>query len=136
MKRTILLTLLLACGTAQGSEWVSVNKTDDGKIEELVDVSSIRVAGEIRRAWVKLVYAPHTKRGSDDDANKWESESVSREAFNCGAETSRAEALTIYYDDGTLWAAPAEISPTSWGPVPPDTLKSVAMQFICVWKQK
>src|ERR1022692_3370087 len=47
-----------------------------------------------------------------------------------------AEALTIYYDDGTLWAAPAEIYPTSWEPVPPDTLKSVAMQFICVWKQK
>jgi hypothetical protein len=43
MNRTILLALLLACGTARASDWVSLGKSDDGQQEYFVDVSSIRV---------------------------------------------------------------------------------------------
>jgi hypothetical protein len=52
---TILLTLLLACGTAQASDWVSIGKSDNGTREYFADVSSIGITGDIRRAWVKTV---------------------------------------------------------------------------------
>ena len=136
MKRTILLALLLACGTAQAAEWVSLGKSDDGKQETFVDISSIRVTDSIRRAWDKRVQAPHTERGTGDDASKWVSYYVGREAFNCGEEVWRSEAISIYFDDGTHWSAPADFYPRTWEPVPPDTVGSVIMQFICAWKPK
>jgi hypothetical protein len=42
-----LLALLLTCGTAHASEWVSLGKSTDGTIEILIDVSSIRSAGGV-----------------------------------------------------------------------------------------
>jgi hypothetical protein len=135
MKGGILVALLLACGTAQASEWVSVTTVNHGKQELLVDVSSIRVAGEIRRAWVKYVYAPHSERYSDD-VNKWVREAVSRDAFNCREETARDEALIVYNEDGTIDAVPANLYPTPWAPVQPDTLLSDKMRFICAWGKK
>jgi hypothetical protein len=129
-----LLALLLACGTAQASNWVSIGKDAVGH-EAFVDVSSIRVVGAIRRAWFKAVYVRHTMRETGGpDANKWWSTSVHRRAFNCGEETTRSEALTVYYEDGTNGSDPAANYPTPWEPVPPDTVLSTELQFICAWK--
>jgi hypothetical protein len=132
---TIVL-IALACGTTQASEWVSVGKTEDAAPEVFVDVSSIRITGVIRRAWVKHVFQPHSERGVGEDQNKWESETLNREAFNCSEESIRIEALTIYYEGGGLSSAPAADSPTPWEPVAPDTVGSVKMHFICAWKPK
>jgi hypothetical protein len=63
MKTKVLLALLLTSGTAQASEWVSIGTTDNAQIEYFVDVSSIRVESDIRRGWVKTVFASHTVRG-------------------------------------------------------------------------
>ena len=52
MSRTtsaVLLVLLLARDAAQAAEWVSLGKNDSATVETFVDVSSIRVAGGIRR---------------------------------------------------------------------------------------
>jgi hypothetical protein len=136
VKRTVLLALLLACGAAQAANWVSLGKSEDGTVEPFVDVSSIRIAGSIRRAWIKHVFIPHTFRGTGDDVNKWQSESLARIAFNCADESKRTEALTVYYDDGTGWSAPATAYPSPWEPVVPDTVRSTAMQFICAWGKK
>ena len=136
MKRTILLTLLLASGTAQASEWVSLGKSDDGKQAIFVDVSSVRVAGQIRRAWFKTVLAPHTVRGTGEDVDKWESDEVGQNAFDCSENTRRVEALIIYYEGGGDHTLPARMFPSPWEPVPPDTLVSVEMHFICAWKPK
>jgi hypothetical protein len=45
-----LLTLFLACGSAQASEWVSIGKSDDGVREHFADVSIIGITRETRRA--------------------------------------------------------------------------------------
>ena len=135
MQKTIMLALLLACGTAQAAEWVMVGKST-GDQEASVDVSSIRIAGEIRRAWVQVTMAPNFRRGTGENSNKWWHSFLSRYAFNCGEETSRSEALTIYYTDGTNSSVPAERYPEPWGPVAPDTMQSAAMQFVCAWKPK
>jgi hypothetical protein len=134
MRGRILVTLLLACGMAQASDWVPIGKTDDGKTEILVDVSSIRVAGSIRRAWVKHVFMFHTVRGTGDNVNKWQSESVTRRAFNCNDESESLESLTVYYDDGTTRSVPSAELPGPWELVVPDTVRSNEMQFICAWK--
>jgi hypothetical protein len=70
---TVVVTVLiaLACDTAQASEWVSLGKTDDVATEYLVDVSSIRVAGSIRRTLVKFVYAAGVEGGVGEYADKW-----------------------------------------------------------------
>jgi hypothetical protein len=137
MKRTILLTLLLACGTADASDWVFVGKSDDGKTRTYIDISSVRVTDNIRRACFKAVHAPHSaKEKGGPDANKWWSESVSRRAFDCSAETFSDEALTVYYEDGTNGSESPSAYPSPWEPVPPDTALSGEMQFICAWKPK
>jgi hypothetical protein len=133
MIRKIVFALLLTSGTAQASDWVSAAKSTDGRMELFVDVSSIRTLDPIRRAWIKMVFA-HAQKGLGQDKNKWWSYSVTRFAFDCKEETSRSEALTIYYTDGTDLVAPSWGFPTAWAPVPPDTAEGVVMQFICGWK--
>ena len=77
MCKWILLVLLMACGTALAAEWVSIGKTADGKTEDSVDVSSLRVTGSIRRAWFKAIFAPQTiQEKAGPDANKWWREEV------------------------------------------------------------
>lgn len=111
-----LLVLLLACGSVQAAEWVSVGKAADIKATNFVDVSSIRVAGEIRRAWVKTVFAPNAQRGRGSNADRWLSDELSRYAFNCGEETFREEAEIQYFSDGTFWSEPASDYPEPWQP--------------------
>jgi hypothetical protein len=131
VRNLILVTLLLACGTAEASEWVSAAKTDITEI--FFDVSSIRVEGPIRRAWVKSVLKPHTTKYTGGDANKWWSETRERIAFNCSDETSREEATTVYYDDGSNESSDGT---NLWRPVAPDTVGSAEMRFICAWAKK
>ena len=129
--RAGMLALVIVCSTAQASNWVSVGKDVAGTVETFIDVSSLRIAGNIRRAWFKAVYKTHSEKGAD---GKYWSYSVSKTAFNCTEEMYRIEAGNVYYEDGTNWTAPAGIYPT-WEPVPPDTTASAEMQFICAMKQ-
>jgi hypothetical protein len=81
MQKTKMLALLLACGTAQAAEWVSVDKQKSG-METFVDVSSIRLEGGIRRFWTKGVPPPKTKRGpSDIRINGWITSSLGRRSI-------------------------------------------------------
>jgi hypothetical protein len=136
MTRAVLLALLVACGTARASEWVSLGTSNGGKTEHFVDVSSIRVMGGIRRAWTKQSFARHTRKDSAVNSDKWELYWLTRTAFDCGNEASRTEAFTIYYEDGTHWTASMPADSEAWAPAPPDTILSAAMQFICAWKPK
>lgn len=110
-------------------EWVSLGKSVNGD-ENLIDVSSLRVAGAAA-AWFKTVYAAHSaKETLGPDANKWWGKSVERAAFNCSDETTRAEAITVYYEDGTNGSDPAASFPKSWKPVTPETMRDAEMRFI------
>jgi hypothetical protein len=136
LKGKILVSLMLACGTAQASEWLSLGKSTPGD-EIFIDKSSIRGVGAIRRAWFKTVFVPHTTKQSDGPAaNRWWSKSMQLIAFNCGEETARIESLTVYYEDGTNGTDPAASFPTPWTPVTPDTVMSGEIQVICAWKAK
>ena len=127
--RAGMLTLVIVCSTAQASNWFSLGKNDAGTVETFIDVSSLRIAGNIRRAWFKDVYKSH--KGAD---GKYWSYTVFKTSFNCTEEMFRFEAANVYYEDGTILTPPAENYPKPWAPVPPDTLGSVKMLFICTWK--
>ena len=129
--RAGMLALVIVCSTAQASNWVSVGNNDAGTVEAFIDVSSLRIAGNIRRAWFKYVYKTHSEKGAD---GKYWSYTVLKTAFNCTEEMFRFEAGTDYYEDGTNSTPPAEFYPT-WKPVAPDTTASDEMQFICAMKQ-
>src|ERR1700722_12815155 len=100
MTRTILISLMLACGTAQASEWVSTGMAEDGS-ENFVDVSSIRITGSIRRAWVRDDFGPNTKGSFINGSYARPTSMMVRFAFNCAEETVRFEASTWYYSNGT-----------------------------------
>ena len=130
--RAGMLTLVIVCSTAQASNWVTIGESNDGLIETFIDVSSIRIEGDVRRAWFKSVYKTHTKKSTGN--GKYWSYYVDKDAINCTQEMWRAEADIIHYEDGAYESMPAENYPKPWAPVPPDTLGSVKMQFICTWK--
>jgi hypothetical protein len=128
--------IALACGAAQASEWVSATKGENGKSEGFVDVSSIRVTGTIRQAWIKVVLEPRTQKGPAPYENKFVSRAVSREAFDCSEQKHRTEAITFYFADGTNFVVPESSFNETWTPVTPDTLSDEWMLFVCAWKPK
>jgi hypothetical protein len=135
MQKSTMLVLVLACGVAQAADWVSFAKRDDLPSEMFIDNSSIHINGEIRSARTKTIYAPHALRVPDSE-NKWVKESQSRESFNCTEETFRTNSLSAYFYDGTNSSAPAEVAPTKWLPVPPDTVLKHLMHYVCAWTPK
>jgi hypothetical protein len=136
MRKIAELVLLLACGSAQAADWVSLTKSADGLSEHFVDISSIRIAGAVRSVWTKQVFAPHTTRGVAEDAKKRESYQLMHLVFNCSEETWRGESATVYFDDGTNWSDLNGIYRTTWQSTPPDTVLSVQMKAVCAWKPK
>jgi hypothetical protein len=131
-----LLALTLACCAAQAADWVWLGMSEDGAQEFFVDASSIRIAGDVRHAWFKSAHARHTVRRVGDDSGNWVSAELGQHAFNCGDTTRSAEAIIIYYEDGSNHALPAQMFPSQWVPVPPNTIGASEMKFICVWTPK
>lgn len=132
--------LLLTCGSAEASEWASLGKSKDGTKEAFVDVSSIRIAGEIRSGWGKFVFLPHTMKGVGAASNTWQSYVLSHDAFNCSEETFRTDVINIYFEDGTVdmcsGSALAGFPESSWTPVPPDSWREKQMRLVCEWTPK
>jgi hypothetical protein len=137
MKRIILLSLLVACGTARAAEWVSVGFTGDNKQDNMVDVSSIRIKDGLRYAWVKVLFAPHTEPATGIFAiRKFQSYQVYRLALNCAEATSRNEFINIYFEDGSNASSSPGAAANPWVPVTPDTVTDGVMKFVCAWKAK
>jgi hypothetical protein len=129
MQKSIILALLLACGAAQAADWIPVIKDSDRKAEMLVDVSSIRIAGQIRKAWNKTIFTPPSVL-----KGKLVSSMVSLTAFNCGEGTYSFQSILFYYADGSNWST--TYSDQEWDAVAPDTNVAAVMNFICAWKPK
>jgi hypothetical protein len=125
------------------ADWVSVAKYERGNQNIFVDVSSVQVKEDIRRALIRWVYPA--------SAAKAQSYIIYDSAFNCADGTNRDESVTIYYNDGTNHlddpndsdSGTACRTPTAtpcagkpWLPLPPGTPWSDAMHFVCAWKPK
>jgi hypothetical protein len=129
----VLVVLLLASGTTWAAGWVSLGKVENGNKETFVDVSSIRIDGKIRSSTSKVVLAPHTVAGAGESASKWISEITYRFTFRCAQRSSRIDAMTAYFDDGTQWSEPATAFPKPWVTVSPGFQSNwtALMDFVC-----
>lgn len=126
--------LLVACGAVQASQWLHAGSTKDGA-RSFVDTSRITITGASRRAWLKMVLPPHTKRGQGNDTGKWVAFILTDATFDCSAGTARTNALKTHYDDGTSFTAPAAfVNGQQWDHVAPGTVLETVMRFVCAWK--
>jgi hypothetical protein len=119
----ILVGAVLACGPAQASEWVWLAKTEG--VGLYIDVSSIVVKGDIRRAWVKYAPAHRTAPGT---ALLW------HDQFDCSAWAMRGDGGVYQDADGTKQSRDRHVG--AWALVEPDTADSTLLHFICAWKPK
>jgi hypothetical protein len=142
MQWMVLMALLLTSGTLatsgtlEAAEWVSLGKLGNAKKETFVDVSSIRIDGKIRKGASKVVLASHSITGAGDNANKWISEISYQFTFDCFEKSSRIDAMSAYFDDGTNWSEPASAFPKPWVTVPPGFQSNWTslIHFVCAWK--
>jgi hypothetical protein len=120
-----LAGLLLFSGSTIASDWRVVYTTShDDTI--YCDVSSIRISGDVRRAWVKIDTSnDRFLKGRPVD------HFISRVAYNCRDETRRTEAQTAYYKDGSNLTVPTATMGTAWEPVTPDSTEEALMKFVC-----
>lgn len=127
----MLLMLLLAWGTAQASEWQLV--VADARLTKkfFVDVSSIKVAGSLRHAWVKSIEVPHQVQAEE---GRYVDYTIVRWTFSCSEATAKPEAGTEYYEDGTNLVR--KDFHMAMKPVTPDSVNETLMRFICAWKPK
>ena len=120
---------------APPSNWVTLGMSTSGQEEIFVDTSSIRVAGDIRRTWIKMVYSPQAQKDPTDAdaANDWWTYQMGRVAFNCDEETWSLEAVTTYHANGDVNVRPSAegLFPTPWAPVAPGTAERIEIHLIC-----
>jgi hypothetical protein len=123
MKHRLLFVALLVCGTAQASDWVEAFHDETGRT--YFDASRIKLSGDIRSGWIKVVLAPHTFTLN----GQYQAEQVAHVFFDCRHETWRTDSATVYFEDGsnTSKSAPDEV----FEPVTPDTHIEGEMKFIC-----
>jgi hypothetical protein len=128
VQKLVVLSMLFACITAGES----VGKTGNG-YRSFVDVSSIKLDGNIRRFWAKGVPSPKTVPAPGGNTNKWLSYFLNFEAINCEENTYLVEAKVANFDDGTTLSVPTDSSST-WQPAPPESLGESEMKLVCAWK--
>lgn len=127
--KTGIILLLALCAEAYASDWRPISTNTRKNITSYIDVSSIRISGDVRRAWIKIdTHNERSQKGTPPD------HIISRHAYNCRDETKSIEAGTLYYRDGRIVSLSSENFPTAWELVTPDTADEAQMKFLCSWK--
>ena len=106
-------------------DWMLVGRDDMTTL--YVDKNSIQITNGIRRAWRKIVHAPHTQALK----NKWVSVDVILDAWNCEENSERMEAMVVYFEDGSDQHTSAEMRPDPWEPVKPGSISDEFQKFLC-----
>jgi hypothetical protein len=134
--RALLLTLLMACGSLQASEWVSLGKDSSGKRTSYVDASTIEISGDLRRASFKTVIAPRVEQGTGSHSSTWVISASQRLAFLCVEGQLRDEALLLHFEDGSDEESRASQYPSPWRAFAPDTREGRMADFLCSWRAR
>ena len=127
----ILLPLLLAWGTAQGEEWVSLTKTiEDGQqIDVLVETPIIRIDEDIRDTATKREYPLQKLPGGQSNhfvTEVWH--------FDCRKQLSQLIAIESQRLDGTTVSMTAHQDESTWRPAATEWPPKQVLDFVCSWK--
>jgi hypothetical protein len=134
MRVLLLTTMLVAAPMAQAADWRIVGRSHDGQVTYLIDVSEIRIQGEIRHAWVKRVPVPHTLKGPSKNPATFVSYDLTLAAYNCTEEAYRDEEVVIYFEDGTTdhyHPQTLDAENEEWSHGPPDSIASQVLKSVC-----
>lgn len=111
--------------------WVPYSKTAVG---ELIDFDSVKVSGDVRRAWFKSTASSATMNSIPPQLTAGVDYVLALNEFNCSKKKLRILAVTFHNIDAGPSALPSG-SPDSqtakWGPVTPDSLADAAMNYLC-----
>jgi TPR repeat protein len=122
------------------AQWALVGEYPKQGAKVFADLSSVRVAGNIRRVWIKWQYYPRPNTSMNDI--------LYGTAFNCLEGTNRDETIIIQNlggerfteegrnsGEGAPWDIPRGASAKEWLPLPAGTPWSDAMDFVCRWQK-
>jgi hypothetical protein len=125
MQKTMIVALMLACGTAQAADWVNIGSATQFSAI-YADRSRVKADGVIRTTWFKLVYKPHAQRwGATNQYINYEMAFVS---FNCEHQLTHETSSTDYLEDGSAHGGPNSLH---WDQVVPDSVGEGEMNWIC-----
>jgi hypothetical protein len=137
--RALVLSLLISASfRAAAADWVLIvgpHDTPPPGAWIYYDADGILISGQIRRAWIKIDFRPHTERGTEPNSSKYLKALAYLTAFNCGDSTRRLEVTTGYYEDGTVDTNEEKTDSAAWDRIVPDTTAYKEMQIICSWKK-
>lgn len=123
IKKTLLLSLLLVASGTACAEWLKFGATEAGATFYM-DPATIRVNGNLRKAWVVMNYAQREKSGGASMRYQYE--------FDCKEETSKSTPPTEHSEllaGGTVLFTSDR--GTNWTPVPPGSVTAAAMSILC-----
>lgn len=131
MKQAMLLALLFGCGAARAEDWVSIGKTDGGRIRIYIETSAIQINGAIRYARIRDVFKPHTKNKVGTQPDEWVNLAEAHVGADCDKQTYWEDALVWYYENGDRVQVPAEQISAQWTAINPVKSVDQEMKFIC-----
>lgn len=111
--------------------WVPYSRDAVG---ELIDFDSIKVSGNVRRAWFKSIPASATMKSLPPQLTAGVDYVVALNEFNCSERKLRILAVAFHNVDAGPSALPSgsQNSQTAkWGPVAPNSLADAAMKYLC-----
>jgi hypothetical protein len=136
MKQVMLLVLLLAVSAARADDWVSIGKTSDRLTRVYIDTSGIQIDGAMRRAWIRDVFRPHTKRKIAPQLDEWVDYAASHVIVNCDNSTFWEDSLLWFYENGEQAQVAADQISAQWRAINPVKIVDQEMKFICSWQPK
>lgn len=125
MRNVIAVLLVLLAMPAVGQEWVQVGESD--RYDYYIDQGSIRVNGNLRRAWLLWYYKERQRGGFYS--------SRGLDEFDCAEERSRSLQGDFYSEPmlkGELLHRFTE--PRPWEFVAPGTNGKAILDFVCAWR--
>lgn len=123
MRSTLPLLFLAASPLVRGeSEWKIVSISVD-KDTHYVDVSSIRVKDDQRRAWVRVKYGYEMTAGTKSNRSLVE--------FDCGDQKNRSLQTEFFKTSNWSDLLLVESEPSSWAYPAPDSSAFTVLEFVC-----
>jgi hypothetical protein len=103
-------------------------------VGELIDFDSIKVSGNVRRAWFKSTPASTTMKGLPPQQTAGVEYVLALNEFNCSDKTFRI--LSVSFHDVNTDASSDASNPLTpeWATVKPDSVADAAMNYLCKLK--
>jgi hypothetical protein len=113
---------------ASASNWVPYTSNVAG---ELIDFDSIKVSGNVRRAWFKSTSVSATMKGLPPQLTAGVDYVLALNEFSCNDKKFRILGVSFHNMDTDPSSDSSNSSAGKWAPVAPDSVADAAMNYLC-----